>query len=241
MPDIPILLVHGACHGAWCWERVLPELAARGLRAAAVDLPGLGADPTPPEAVTMAATAARILAAVRDLGGRAMLVGHSAGGYAISAAANIDPEAIEKLVYLCAYLPQDGVSLSQMRAAWPEQPLIPAIRRSADGHSFTFADEDLARLFYHDCPPGTPDFARRHLRPQPMATQITALSLTPAFAALEKHYLVCADDRAIPPDYQRVMAQSLPAHRVAELPSAHSPFFAMPAVLADRIADAHAA
>lgn len=241
MSDIPVLLVHGACHGAWCWEEVLPELAARGIRAAALDLPGLGRDPTPPQAVTMAATADRILAAARDLGGPVMLVGHSAGGFAISAAALAAPRMVEKLLFLCAYLPKDGMSLSEMRKVWHQQPLVPAIRRASDGHSFSFADERLAELFYHDCPPGTLDHARLRLRPQPMATQNTPLRLTPAFAALDKHYVVCADDRAIPPDYQRVMAQGLPPGRVSELPCAHSPFFAMPAALAARIAAARAA
>ncbi|MET0699294.1 MAG: alpha/beta fold hydrolase, partial [Mycobacterium sp.] len=32
-------LVHGAWHGAWCWERLTPELVARGHRVVAVDLP----------------------------------------------------------------------------------------------------------------------------------------------------------------------------------------------------------
>jgi alpha-beta hydrolase superfamily lysophospholipase len=36
------LLVHGACHGAWCWEEVAGRLRARGHRVAAVDLPGHG-------------------------------------------------------------------------------------------------------------------------------------------------------------------------------------------------------
>jgi hypothetical protein len=41
------LLVAGAWHGAWSWEFVIPLLAARGHRAAAVELPGMGADRTP--------------------------------------------------------------------------------------------------------------------------------------------------------------------------------------------------
>jgi alpha-beta hydrolase superfamily lysophospholipase len=36
------LLVHGACHGAWCWDEVAGRLRARGHRVAALDLPGHG-------------------------------------------------------------------------------------------------------------------------------------------------------------------------------------------------------
>jgi pimeloyl-ACP methyl ester carboxylesterase len=38
------VLIHGAWHGAWCWERVAPLLVAEGHRVLAPDLPGMGAD-----------------------------------------------------------------------------------------------------------------------------------------------------------------------------------------------------
>ena len=48
------VLVHGACHGGWCWEKVGPILQAHGHTAYAPDLPGLGKDHTPPALVTLA-------------------------------------------------------------------------------------------------------------------------------------------------------------------------------------------
>ena len=48
------VLVHGACHGGWCWEKVVPILQAHGHTAHAPDLPGLGKDHTPPAHVTLA-------------------------------------------------------------------------------------------------------------------------------------------------------------------------------------------
>ena len=42
-----VVLVHGAWHGAWCWDRVVDGLAARGVSAFALDLPGHGDDPAP--------------------------------------------------------------------------------------------------------------------------------------------------------------------------------------------------
>jgi len=236
MSDIPVLLVHGACHGAWCWERLIPDLARLGIRAEALDLPGHGADRTPPAQVTLDAYAQAIGDAVARMGGRAALLGHSAGGFAISAAALAAPAQVEKLIFLCAYLPVSGQSLSDMRKVWHEQPLVPHIRRSAGGDSFTFDPDQVPALFYHDCPAEAVAFARARLCPQPMAPQTAGLDLNDAFEALEKHYIVCADDRAIPPGYQRVMARGLPPGRVSELPAAHSPFLSMPDRLAARIA-----
>ncbi|WP_370270531.1 alpha/beta fold hydrolase, partial [Nioella sp.] len=36
------ILVHGACHGAWCWQKVVPALEARGHSVRAIDMPGRG-------------------------------------------------------------------------------------------------------------------------------------------------------------------------------------------------------
>lgn len=46
------LLVHGGSHGAWCWERLILELVARGHEAYAFDLPGHGSDLTPRNHIT---------------------------------------------------------------------------------------------------------------------------------------------------------------------------------------------
>ncbi len=42
-----IVLVHGAWHGAWCWDPVVERLRAEGISAVAIDLPGHGKDPGP--------------------------------------------------------------------------------------------------------------------------------------------------------------------------------------------------
>jgi pimeloyl-ACP methyl ester carboxylesterase len=79
----PILLLHGAWHGAWCWERALPDLAARGFEAHAISVRGHGASPTPPDhwRSTILDYTREVRAVIAELGGRPLLVGHSAGGY----------------------------------------------------------------------------------------------------------------------------------------------------------------
>jgi pimeloyl-ACP methyl ester carboxylesterase len=237
MTDRKLLLVHGSCHGGWCWDLLRPALAEGGIEARALDLPGHGDDRTAPAEVTLDGYARAILRAVEEMGpGPVSLLGHSAGGYAIAAAANIAPQLIGKLIFLCAYLPVDGQSLSQMRAAWPEQPLVPHIRRSADGHAFAFDSEQVRGLFYHDVPEAVAAWAEARLCPQPMTPQVTPIEIGGVFRSCEMHYIVCAGDRAIPPAYQRVMSAGLPQERVSELDASHSPFLSMPGPLADRIA-----
>jgi alpha-beta hydrolase superfamily lysophospholipase len=49
------VLIHGACHGSWCWDKVVPLLKQAGHQVEAFDLPGSGRDKTPLSEVTLAA------------------------------------------------------------------------------------------------------------------------------------------------------------------------------------------
>ncbi|MDP4033747.1 MAG: alpha/beta fold hydrolase [Pseudorhodobacter sp.] len=226
------LLIHGSCHGAWCWHRVIPALAALGHTARALHLPGHGRDRTPADQVTLEGYAQAIC---DTLTSPTIVVGHSMAGYPITAAAERDPTHIAALVYLCAYGPVSGMSLGDMRRAGPRQPLAPAIRVDKAAGTFSFDPEQTNALFYHDCDPQAQSLAALCLTPQPIAPQETTLTLTQRSQSLPRHYIRCTDDRAIPPEYQVEMAQSVPAAHRSTLPASHSPFFACPEVLAERL------
>lgn len=226
------LLIHGSCHGAWCWDRVLPFLNHGPHQARAIDLPGHGADRTPGATASLALYARAIVAAIDA---PVILVGHSAAGYAITAAAELAPDRIAALVYLCAYVPRPGQSLADLRRAGPRQPLRAAIRVAPDRLSYSFDRGLVADALYHDCPPEAVAMARRNLCPEPIAPQETALALTARSASLPRHYIRCTEDRAIPPEYQASMTEGWPAACVTTLPTSHSPFFAAPEALARRL------
>jgi pimeloyl-ACP methyl ester carboxylesterase len=216
------LLIHGACHGAWAWERVIPALKALGHSARALDLPGRGVETT---------LRAQAQAVVDALQGPTVLVAHSAGGFAITAAAQMAPEQVAGLIYVCAYVPEPGMNLAQMRRAGPRQPLAGSFRLSPDRRMFWF-DEALApALFFHDC--ADPQAMTARLCPESVAVMQTALPDTSRAEDLPRGYVVCADDRAIPIEYQHVMAQGIEAQ--ARMPCGHSPFLAMPEALAREI------
>lgn len=137
------VLVHGAWHGAWCYAKLIPELAALGHSAVAVDLPGHGLsaqypaswfarpldraayanEVSPLAAVTVQECVDSVLAAIDQLraGGHehVILVGHSLGGVTITGAAESAPGKLQKLVYLSAFMLADGQRSSEV-VAWPE-------------------------------------------------------------------------------------------------------------------------
>ena len=113
------LLVHGAWHGAWCWQRVLPGLIQAGHRAHAVTLTGVGERAhllhpdidleTHIEDVMAAMDAEELVDVV--------LVVHSYAGMLGTAVADRRPERLRHLVYLDAVLPKPGESWSSTHAS----------------------------------------------------------------------------------------------------------------------------
>ena len=223
------LLVHGAAHGAWCWRDVVPALAALGHSATAIDLPSHGADPTPAAAIGLQDYIDAILAALPE---PAIVVAHSMAGVPATGAADRAPASVQRLVYLCAYRPEDGDSVASLRRAQSEQPLLPAIRRDPDGTTFRFDAAMAPELFYHDCSPADRAFALDRLVPQAIRPQAEPVTLTGAIASVPRSYILCSEDRAIPPRDQKRMAAALPDDEVYERPWSHSPFLAHPEALA---------
>lgn len=232
------LLVHGAWHGAWCFDGLIDALDDRGLAATAVDLPGHGDDPTPLSAVTLDAYVERIRLAVTELDRPVTLVGHSMGGMVISAAAEQMPTQVQALVYLCAFLPRSGESLSGLGREDTDTRLGAILSPTAEGNALRVDPEGARDVFYHDCPPDAVDAAIARLCPQATAPLTAPVNLTEAaFGSVPRRYVLCSRDRAVTPAMQRRMIERVGVERVLELDSGHSPFLSMPDHLAGALAD----
>lgn len=222
------LLIHGSCHGAWCWRDVIPALEAQGHTARAITLPGHD-DGRDPATVTLQETAEAIVAAASP---ETIVLGHSWAGYPITAAAEIAPKALRGLIYLCAYVPVSGQSLIDMRKAGPRQTIGSAAIKHPNGASYTIDPAEAPRLFYQDCPAEAVAYALPRLCAQPILPQETPLELTDASQNTPKAYIRCTNDQTIPPEYQAQMVADWPRNTVHEMQCSHSPFFADPQGLA---------
>jgi len=224
------LLVHGSAHGAWCWREVVPRLNALGHEAIAIDLPSHGDDPLPTNSATLDLYAQRVIDHLTD---PTIVVGHSMGGYVISHAAEQAPALIDRLIYLCAYLPWPGRTLAQMRKEGKTQPLLPALIMSEDRKSFAINPDMVGDVMYHDCSDDQVAFAKSQLCLQATQPSDQQVPLTSVYHSVPRSYIICNQDRTIPPELQRRMAADFDDRSVFELDTSHSPFFSRPQDLSD--------
>jgi pimeloyl-ACP methyl ester carboxylesterase len=231
------LLIHGAWHGAWCWDKTAAALRAAGHDVTAIDLPSHGDDPTPAAEVTLDSYVQRIGESLASIDGKAIVVGHSMGGIAITAAAEAFPEHIAKLVYLTAFLPRNGESLLALEGRNPKPAVPPALVISETEPTAVLRDDLIVPLFFHDCTPDDQRMATSKLTPQALAPMSTEVVLTPErFGSIQRTYIECTDDRAISIELQRDMHATSGVHEVRSLDASHSPFLSMPDALAAELA-----
>ena len=223
------VLVHGPWHGAWCWYKVIARLRAAGHQVLAPDLPSLGADKTPVEAVTLASWTRTVVDAIDAADEPVILVGHSRGGILISEAAQARPERVRTLVYLCAFLLRDGESVMAVSSGDTGTLLRGNLVIAADQRSATVADTIIDDAFYSGCPADDRALARTLLQPEPLAPLATPVHVTQErFGRVPRIYIECLQDRAISPAMQRQMIDASPCQRVITMATDHSPFFSAP-------------
>nr|XP_029120776.1 esterase PIR7B-like isoform X2 [Elaeis guineensis] len=109
------ILVHGMCHGAWCWYKLATLLRSAGQRVTALDLAASGVHPKRlDELRSFSDYFAPLMEAMASIpsGERVVLVGHSYGGYGIALAAEKFPEKVSVAVFVSATMPGFSAPLS---------------------------------------------------------------------------------------------------------------------------------
>lgn len=231
------ILIHGAWHGSWCWERVTPILRARGYHVIAPDLPGMGRDQTPLSAVTLETWTHYVRDLILQQNEKVILVGHSRGGIIISQVAEYISKNISGLIYLSAFLIPDGETLWGALHQHPrESERQSDLTFSADMSTSTIIKTAVRDTFYNTTSDSWIKRAQLQLGPEPMVSFTTPLSLSEEnFGQVPRAYIECLQDRAIPIELQRKMVSRLPCNRIITMDTDHSPFYSAPKRLATKL------
>ena len=218
-----VVLVHGGFVDGSGWQGVYELLKKDGYNVSIVQ------NPTTSLADDVAVTR-RTLAAQN---GPAILVGHSYGGVVITEAGS-DPK-VAGLVYIAAFAPAEGESVSALIKNPPPGAPVPPILPPQDG--FLFLDRTKFRAsFAADVSEDAAAFMADSQVPWGVEALDGAVS-NPAWKTKPSWYLVATDDRMIPPDAQRAMSKRA-GSTVAEVNGSHAVYVSQPKAVAALIAEA---
>jgi pimeloyl-ACP methyl ester carboxylesterase len=232
------VLVHGGFHGAWCWDRTIPELQRLGHDAIAIDVPGHGGRIGEP-----ATMANRLEAVTSVLEAGDVLVGHSGGGFEITRAADARPDLVSHVCYLAAALPREGKLMHEAliyRADGTRAPddditgMLGYLQFGEDG-SMSFAKVEGAKeFFYHDCDDATAEWAFDHLTPELAGDTATTPISVPRYWATQpsRSFVLCTQDRSQPRWLADVVIDRLGVDPLT-IDASHSPFLSRPQELAE--------
>jgi len=218
-----VVLVHGGFVDGSGWQGVYDTLKKDGYTVSIVQNPTISlADDV---AVTKRTLAAQ--------DGPAILVGHSYGGVVITEAGN-DPK-VAGLVYIAAFAPDTGESVSSLIQNPPPGAPVPPILPPQDG----FLLLDRAKFQASFAADVSAD-AAAFMADSQVAWGLDALNgavTDPAWKTKPSWYLVATDDRMIPPDAQRAMSKRA-GSTVVEAKGSHAVYVSQPTAVADLIAKA---
>jgi pimeloyl-ACP methyl ester carboxylesterase len=215
-----VVLVHGGFVDGSGWQGVYNALKKSGYAVTIVQNPTFSlADDV---AVTKRALATQ--------NGPVILVGHSYGGVVITEAGN-DPK-VAGLVYIAAFAPDKGESVSALIKDPPPGAPVPPILPPQDGYLFLDRAK-FASSFAADVSPDLAEFMADSQVPWGLEALSGAIS-QPAWKTKPSWYLVSTDDKMIPPDAQRAMSKRAGSTAV-EVKGSHSVYVSQPQAVASLI------
>ena len=231
----PVVLVHGAWETTSIWDGVATRLRRDGYQVQLVTLPGRPGNPAAADRVSMERYRQTIAGVIARDTRPVVLVGHSFAGFPISVVAEAEPDRIRTLVYLAAYLPQDGQSLLGVATGDKASEAGPAVRIDKTHGLATIAPNARASLFANDAPPQVGAAIARAIVPEPLGPLATPVHLTAKFAHVDKVYIHTARDRVVSPALQASMIAATPVRLEQTLDTGHAPFITNPGGVATAI------
>jgi pimeloyl-ACP methyl ester carboxylesterase len=214
---VTVVLVHGGFVDGAGWEGVYNDLKNDGYDVSVVQNP----------TTSLEGDVAATRRAIAQAKGSVVLVGHSYGGVVITEAGN-DPK-VAGLVYIAAFAPDKGESVSSLIKNPPPGAPVPPILPPQDGYLF-LDNAKFAASFAADVDAAKAQFMADSQVPWGLDALNGAVS-EPAWKTKQSWYLVTTDDKMIPPPAQRQMSERAGA-TVVEVKGSHAVYVSQPKAVA---------
>jgi pimeloyl-ACP methyl ester carboxylesterase len=228
------VLVHGACHGAWCWDEVAAKLRAKGHRVVTLDLPGHGRRASEVRHAGVEAYGRAVANAMALEGiSRGIVVGHSMGGLVIPKAAELAPERVSHLVFLAAVVVPDGGTLAGTLMTPAGRTMMTGNAAARGDGAFLYPAELAWARWMGDMPRSDPrvSSAISHLTPQALRPFLERVNFRVFYGMrVPRTYIRCLQDMAVVPTRAAECAARLGVKPV-DMDCAHNAMLSQPDAL----------
>jgi pimeloyl-ACP methyl ester carboxylesterase len=218
------VLVHGAWHGGWCWRRVADLLVRRGHKVFAPTLTGLG------ERSHLISGSVNLDTHITDVVNvirwenltDVCLVAHSYGGWPVSGAIEQIPDRIASVVYLDAFIPEDGQRGLDLASEFSRKGTLAAIEKGEVSRPAPRAETFSVNA-------GDRAWVESKLTAQPVGVALQPIKLTGAREKMVKKTYIRAPSYPQPAFDHALAAKKVdPSWRTYEVASGHDVMVDMP-------------
>ncbi|KAL3525731.1 hypothetical protein ACH5RR_014103 [Cinchona calisaya] len=217
------VLVHGACHGAWSWYKLKPLLESAGHRVTALDLSASGIDVKNLQDLhTLHDYTLPLLEFMASIPPheKVILVGHSLGGLNIALAADKYPNKVLVAVFLTAFMPDsvhapsyplDKYVERTPEEAWLDTEFKPYGCPEEPRTSMFFGPKFLTNKLYQLSSAEDLELAKLLVRPSSLFLEDLQKAKPfskEGYGSVEKAYIICGEDKAIPQEFQHWLVEN---------------------------------
>ncbi|KAI9114167.1 hypothetical protein K1719_014817 [Acacia pycnantha] len=242
------VLLHGACHGAWCWYKLKPRLESVGHRVSVVDLAASGIHPAKIEDLHSLSDYSeplmKLLAALPAGDEKVVLVGHSYGGMNIALAADLIPHKIALTVFLAALLPDTNHRPSYVIEQFQEKIASGAWLDTefcdrGSLKTLLLGPKFLSSRVYQLCSKEDVELAKALMRPSSFFVDNLSKENNfsqEGFGSVSRAFITCNQDLVVPLEFQQWMIQNSGVNEVLEIKDAdHMAMLSTPQELCDAL------
>lgn len=229
------LLIHGAWHGAWCWEGVIQELDRIGCKGHAPDLPGGGDDSTPRASITFNSYVSAVNAFIEaeDLQDF-VLVGHSLAGILLPDIVAANRKMVREVIFIAALVLDQGEQAIDVLAPGRSSEYYRLAEASPE-RSMMLPYHIARQRFFSDLTDAAARAAYAKLTPQPLAPYLEPAQHGARSISSISRYVICRNDQTIPFNLCRCFAEKL-GGTIEEIDAGHDVMLSKPTELATLLA-----
>ncbi|XP_028764024.1 methylesterase 1-like [Neltuma alba] len=244
------VLVHGACHGAWCWFKLKPRLESAGHRVSVLDLAASGIHPAKIEDLATISDYSeplfKLLASLPP-NEKVALVGHSSGGLNLAVAIDRFPDKVSLAVFLTAFMPdtrhKPSYVLEQYMERTPAEGWMDTqFRDCGSTTTMLFGPQFLSSKLYQLSPTEDLELAKTLIRPGSLFVDDLSKANNfsqEGYGLVPRAFIACNQDQAITMEFRQWMIQNAGVDEVLEIRDAdHMAMLSKPQELCDALLQA---